>query len=82
MPRAESIVLTMRFDGSRAQRSLWNVERAFRAVARERRRKAREAARVLRGLPPLPGWIDADPPTFAFPGWGPGWRPFDWSVDA
>jgi hypothetical protein len=28
------------------------------------------------------GWIDADPPTFAFPGWGPQWRPFDFEVDA
>lgn len=28
-----------------------------------------------------PRWIDADPPTWCFPGWGPAWRPFDWSVD-
>jgi hypothetical protein len=78
---AERIELRMRFDGVRMQQAGRNLQRAFRAIERERRRKLGEAARVLHGLPPVPGWIDADPPTFAFPGWGPRWRPFDWSID-
>ena len=79
---AEPIVLVMRFDGSAARRQLWSIDRAFRALMREKRRRSVERLRIMRGLPPRPGWIDADPPTLAFPGWGPRWRPFDWRVDA
>jgi len=60
----------------------WRYIRKFRALDRERRRKLAEAERVARGLPPPPGWIDADPPGWCFPSFAMWSRPFDWEIDA
>lgn len=57
-------------DTSRLRRQVWRYERMFRAMLREGR-----------GFTPSV-WLDDDPPTFAFPAWGPAWRPFDWAVDS
>jgi len=50
--------------------------RINRIINRQIRRMCRESH-----LRNAPGWIDADPPAFVFPWWGPAWRPFDWAVD-
>lgn len=81
MSQSQAITLNLTFDAGPLERQLWNIQRGFRAVARERRRKWAEAIRVGNGLPPRPSWLDADPATFSFPGWEPRSRPFDFAVD-
>jgi hypothetical protein len=70
-------MLSIRFETPEVSPEIKRAQlRVYAMISRQIRRLRRESYLRL-----APGWIDEDPPGFAFFGFAPRARPFDWATD-